>query len=318
MTYIRIASAILLAGLASPVLANDGAQGTLPANLRQALNMPEWFLQDAQDAPDLLDASVQSLLAASDPALRDINMDRLLDLPLGAFTGVLFGQVNKTLNPLPDTKGSDGETMFEVGAPLNAVDMPPLQDAFRMTQCYVVSENDLKDGAATAFQFSEHDSTGYSLSFVIYDYKGPGTYAFDGTTLNYFRYAPHALVGMVMATREIDGVATVVGQFTSADTGGALTIRELPDGSIFGRFDVLTVGSTDMTASRDGAKDKYFVSQFTGAFRTGSLAAPVVVEFVPKPMIGAPADMKMPDVTPTSNVRVVSRSSDAACPKIED
>lgn len=313
-----IFQALVCAGLATPVWSDDTAKGPLPENLRQALNMPEWFLTDAQTAPDLLDASVQSLLASSDPALRDADMDQLLELPLNAFGGVLFGQVNRKLNPSATTTGSDGETIFEVGEPLEAVDMPPLQDAFRMTQCYVVSENDLKDGFATAFQFSEHEGTGYSLSFVVYDYEGPGTYTFNETTLNYARYSPHALVGMVIATREIEGVATVVGQFTSTDIGGTLTLRELPDGSMFGTFDMLTLGSTDRVASRDGAKDKYFVSQFSGVFRTGSLAAPVVVEFVPKPMIDAPPDVRTEAVTPASNVRVLTRASESSCPTIED
>jgi hypothetical protein len=292
-------------------------QGTLPGNLRQALDMPEWFLSEARNAPDLLDASVQSLLARSDPALRDVDMDQVLQLPLSAFGGVLFGQVNRQLVPLNDRKGSDGETIFEVGDPLDAADMPPLQDAFRMTQCYVVSENDLKDGFATAFQFSENEATGYSLSFVIFDYQGPGTYEFDETTLNYARYAPSALVGMVIATREIDGVATVVGQFTSTDIGGSLTVRELPDGSVLGTFDMLTLGSTDRTASRDGATDKYFVSQFSGVFRTGSLATPVVVDFVPKPMVDAPADVRTEPVTPASNVQVLTRSAESSCPTKE-
>ena len=311
----QIFSALVCAAMAPMAHADDTSENTLPADLRQALEMPDWFRDDAMNMPDLLDATVQSLLANSDPALRDVDMDRILQMPMGAFEGVLFGQVNKRLNP---RDSSDGEVIYDIGETLDAPDMPPLQDAFRMTQCYVVSENDLKDGFATAFQFSENEETGYSLSFVIFDYQGPGTYTFDESTLNYMRYAPSAVVGMVVATRHIEGVATVVGQFTSPGSiGGSLTLRELPDGSMCGSFDMAALGSTDRVASRDGATDAYFASQFYGVFRTGSIAEPVVVEFVPRPMIGAGADTPPPPPTPTSNVQVMARSGQAACPTKE-
>lgn len=302
-------------GLAVPATADDPAPNTLPEDLRQALAMPDWFLAEATTAPDMLDETVQSLLAASDPALRDVDMDAVLALPLASFSGVLFGQVNRQLNPPANAPAAGSEFSYEIGDPLDAGNIAALQDAFRMTRCYVVSENDLNDGFATAFQFSENDEIGYSLSFVIFDYDGPGTYYFDETSLNYVRYAPSAVVGMVVATREIEGVATVVGQFTSAETGGSLAIRELPDGSMFGKFDLFGLGSTDRMASQDGAIDKYFISQFSGVFRTASLDTPVVVDFVPLPMVGGDIDVRTEPVIPADNVQVLARSGEASCPK---
>jgi hypothetical protein len=119
------------------------------------------------------------------------------------------------------------------------------------------------------------------------------------------------MVGMVIATREIEGVATVVGNFDRSTTGGSLSITELPDGSLLGSFEILGVGSTDMAASRKGATEHYVSSAFSGLFRTGSLDAPVAVDFVPLPMAGL-GNAPPPTVpAPTDNVTVLSRSD---CP----
>ncbi|QBX34944.1 hypothetical protein E4191_09630 [Paracoccus liaowanqingii] len=288
------------------------AQDTPPADLREALQRPDWFALPQTDPDQMLARTIRSMFAGDPPPLPDLEAERLLDAPLGQFVGVVFGQTNRQLDPIASQPDAQGKMTYEVGARLETDAGHPLAEALRVTRCHVVSENHLKDGTAMAFQFSEDTGTGYSLSFVIYDYRGPGRYSFDAGTLNYARYVPNALVGMVIATRMIDGVATVVGQFDTVGAGGTLILDELPDGSLLGQFDLVGPGSTDMRESRRGATDRYFSSQLSGLFRTLSMDAPVIVEFAPAPMIGLGGDgAPPPPPSPISTVRVLTR---ADCP----
>ncbi|MGB0903919.1 MAG: hypothetical protein ACPGVJ_03390, partial [Mangrovicoccus sp.] len=171
----------------------------------------------------------------------------------------------------------------------------------------LVSENPLEDGLATAFQFHEDKADGYSLHFLIYDYAGPGTYHFTPETKNYIKYVPNALGGVVVTSRQLKGTRSAFDMVTNAEFDGVLNIRELPDGSLFGDYEIVGVGSLDLAKSQNGDQDQFFSTLFGGFFRTASLKQPVQNSFKPKgPAFGMGAPIA--EIAPPPGLKVLAKT----------
>ncbi|EDZ42910.1 hypothetical protein RB2083_2425 [Rhodobacteraceae bacterium HTCC2083] len=283
-----------------------------PETLREALADEKWFQNETEWASLELNIPLSQLIKPSSAAETPLQAS-ILNRTLEEFTGTVFQLGHKQVEYV-STEG-DQDVYVLSKKDVESSDEVNLSKGIRATSCSVMSLNELTDGIAHAFQFSQNKGEGYSLSFVIYDYKGPGEYVFNSNTKSYVKYLPNAIGAAVMATRALEDAGSALSQFSSSNFGAKLTVRELPDKSLFGRFSVMAAGTADPIAVSKGARDKFSATPISGVFRTASLAEPVVIKFKPLTLIQTTEDAMEPIVPkPATGVKVLARTD---CPPIE-
>ncbi len=227
----------------------------------------------------------------------------MLNAPLGSLYGVIFAPVAAKLVYDADT----GE--YDIGETFLPADIGAWSQPVQITRCALVSRNEMSDGTATAFQFSEQNPKGYSLHLVIYDFDGPGRYSFNESTLSYAKFLPSSVGAMVVTSRELKTDNSVVEMFDEIEgLGGTLDLREAEDGSLVGIFEFAGVGSTDYTASREGATDRFFGSLIEGVFRTAPLTGVARRPGPPLPAIKLGGKMIAPPTPAKPSAMVLSRN----------
>ncbi len=315
MSLIRNVTAAVGLLVLSPPVASAQSSPTptieVPNTLQDAIMHPDWLAPYAEEIAMELGLPTDTFSAENMPLdVKDATAASLLSMPFDRFAGARFGMYSMKLKPVQTAQ--QGSQEYEWGELLDTSRHPSMERGIKLTTCSVVADNNMSDGAARSFQFSENRPNGYELSFVIYDYAGPGTYKFDKNTKSYVTFIPNALGQLMSASRAIKNKATVVQHFTDAGLGGSMTVSALPDGSLLGRFDFVTLGSTDRNASIEGSKDHYFVSVFSGVFRSASLEQTPVFDFKPEPLIGMNNQPIVKQINPADlPVRVLARTD---CP----